>query len=174
MRQVCDATATSTRKGAASLSALLLALLATAAAEEAPYGLDERPPVGPYLNNAMPPTSDGSAFPPVLSATGAFRDVRTLTPSNGLIPFALNSPLWTDGAIKSRWMAVPNDRPPYDAAELRDPLLELFDGNGDLIARNDNWKEAQRAEIEATTIPPPQDLEAAIVRCLRRLLTPRW
>src|SRR3954451_7493897 len=86
---------------------------------EAPYGLDGRSPVGPYLNNVMPSRAGslGSAFPPVLSATGAFRDLKTLTPAEGLIPFTVNSPLWSDGAVKTRWMAVPNDGPPYGPNE---------------------------------------------------------
>ncbi|MBA2433165.1 MAG: hypothetical protein H0V56_13805, partial [Chthoniobacterales bacterium] len=82
-----------------------------------PYGLDTRAPIAPYLNHAMPPRAGAFPFPPVLSATGAFRDLQTLTPSEGLIPFAVNSPLWTDGAFKTRWMAVPNDGPPYGAGE---------------------------------------------------------
>ena len=49
------------------------------------------------------------------------------------------------------------------SGKLSDPSLELFDGNGVLLAANNNWKDTQRAEIEATTIPPPNDLEAAIV-----------
>lgn len=49
---------------------------------------------------------------------------------------------------------------------LPDTTLELHDGNGDLLASNDNWKEAQRTEIEATTIPPSNDLESAIVQIL--------
>jgi mono/diheme cytochrome c family protein len=82
-----------------------------------PYGLDARVPIGPYLNNIMPPTSTAFAFPPVLSQTGAFSDVSTLTPSTGIIPFNVNSPLWSDGASKSRWVAVPNDGPPYTPDE---------------------------------------------------------
>ena len=46
---------------------------------------------------------------------------------------------------------------------LQDPTLELVNGNGDTIAANNNWRDTQQAEIEATTIPPPNDLEAAIV-----------
>ncbi|MBA3883486.1 MAG: hypothetical protein H0X73_12465, partial [Chthoniobacterales bacterium] len=93
-------------------------LIATAGfAQAPPYGLDTRAAIGPYLNNVMPPKDGAFAFPPVLSATGAFRDLQTLTPVDGLIPFTVNSPLWSDGAIKSRWMAVPNDGPPYTAAE---------------------------------------------------------
>ena len=91
---------------------MLLALaLAGPAAFAQNYGLDTRVPIGPYLNNIMPPTN--GAFPAVLSATGAFSDLATLTPATGVIPFVVNSPLWSDGAIKTRWFAVPNDGPPY-------------------------------------------------------------
>lgn len=65
----------------------------------------------------MPPKNGAFAFPPVLSATGAFSDLSTLTPSTGIIPFTINSPLWSDSAIKSRWVAVPNDGPPYASDE---------------------------------------------------------
>lgn len=51
-------------------------------------------------------------------------------------------------------------------APLADPMLELHDGNGALIAFNDNWRSDQEAEIEATTIPPHDDLEAAILNTL--------
>jgi mono/diheme cytochrome c family protein len=79
--------------------------------------LDSRSPIGPYLNNIMPPTNGAFAFPPLLSATGAFSNVSTLTPSTGLIPYTVNSPLWSDAAIKSRWIAVPNDGPPFTSDE---------------------------------------------------------
>ncbi len=49
---------------------------------------------------------------------------------------------------------------------LGDPTLELRDGNGALLAANDNWRCTQEAEIIATTIPPSNDLESAIVRDL--------
>jgi hypothetical protein len=49
---------------------------------------------------------------------------------------------------------------------LADPMLELRDGNGGLIASNDNWRSDQEAEIIATTIPPSHDFESAIVRNL--------
>jgi hypothetical protein len=52
------------------------------------------------------------------------------------------------------------------AGKLQDPLLELFDGSGNLVQSNDNWRSDQEAEIDATTIPPSNDLEAAIVRNL--------
>jgi hypothetical protein len=54
---------------------------------------------------------------------------------------------------------------------LSDPTLELHDGNGSTIASNDNWKTrsdgtSQQAEIEATKIPPANDLESAVVMTL--------
>ncbi|HEV2095655.1 MAG TPA: hypothetical protein VGQ82_04060, partial [Chthoniobacterales bacterium] len=58
------------------------------------------------------------------------------------------------------------------ASRLADPTLELHDGNGALVASNDNWKIndqtglSQQAEVEATTIPPSNNLESAIVATL--------
>ena len=49
---------------------------------------------------------------------------------------------------------------------LEDPLLELYDNNGALLQSNDNWRNDQEAEIVATSIPPPNDAESAIVRTL--------
>ena len=50
---------------------------------------------------------------------------------------------------------------------LADPTLELRDGFGALIRSNDNWRiGGQEAEIIATTIPPSNDLESAIVEDL--------
>jgi len=49
---------------------------------------------------------------------------------------------------------------------LPDTTLELYDGQGGLVATNDNWQDSQKAEIEATTIPPSNPLEAAILRSL--------
>jgi len=55
-------------------------------------------------------------------------------------------------------MGVPN--------ALGDPLLELYDGNGVIVAANYDWRDDQEAEIIATGIPPSNDLESAIVRDL--------
>jgi plastocyanin len=49
---------------------------------------------------------------------------------------------------------------------LADPILELHGADGSLITSNDNWKDTQQAEIEATGIPPQSDLESAIVSTL--------
>lgn len=48
---------------------------------------------------------------------------------------------------------------------LSDPILELHYPNGTTVS-NDNWKDTQQAEIEATQIPPSDDLESALVATL--------
>ena len=48
---------------------------------------------------------------------------------------------------------------------LADPMLELHDSNGATLETNDDWKQSpNRAEIEATGIPPGNDAESAIIR----------
>jgi N-acetylneuraminic acid mutarotase len=49
---------------------------------------------------------------------------------------------------------------------LEDPTLELHDGNGTLLAANDNWRDTQEAAIQATGLAPTNDLESAILRNL--------
>ena len=52
--------------------------------------------------------------------------------------------------------------PPVPDA-LADPMLELHGSNGDIVASNDNWKDTQKDEIIATTVPPTNNRESAIV-----------
>lgn len=49
---------------------------------------------------------------------------------------------------------------------LADPVLEMHNASGDVIGFNDDWKDDQQAEIEATTIAPTDDREAAILAAL--------
>ena len=49
---------------------------------------------------------------------------------------------------------------------LADPVLELHDANGALLVDNNDWKESQQAEIEATGLQPTNDLESAILMTL--------
>ena len=49
---------------------------------------------------------------------------------------------------------------------LQDTTLELRDGSGSLIASNDDWRSTQEQEIIATTVPPTDDRESAIVATL--------
>ena len=51
-------------------------------------------------------------------------------------------------------------------AVLPNPVLELLDSSGAILAANDNWRDSQEAEISATGIPPTHSLESAIVTTL--------
>jgi uncharacterized repeat protein (TIGR03806 family) len=55
----------------------------------------------------------GGNIPLLLSKTGAFSDTRNLVPSSGLIPYDIVVAFWSDGAGKSRWVAVPNEKIKY-------------------------------------------------------------
>jgi hypothetical protein len=63
--------------------------------------------------------------------------------------------------------------PAYVHGVLPDPLLELYDSAGQLIASNDSWKvnaqtgTSQQAAVEATMVAPGNDLEAAIIATLQ-------
>lgn len=56
-----------------------------------------------------PTQRDGTApaFPTRLSQTGLFSDLASLTPKQGLLPYAPTWPFWSDGATKQRWIALP-------------------------------------------------------------------
>ncbi|MEM7371448.1 MAG: PQQ-dependent sugar dehydrogenase [Bacteroidota bacterium] len=68
------------------------------------YKLDRQTPGAPE-----PPDS--------LSATGVFSSLSPLTPESFMVPYELNEPFWSDAAIKSRWMIIPNDGTHNSSAE---------------------------------------------------------
>ncbi|RYD18684.1 MAG: hypothetical protein EOP88_21725 [Verrucomicrobiaceae bacterium] len=85
-------------------------------------GISEGPDGEPYFIELGDPGTDTGSIhrlirsgPPVeepprlLSQTGAFTDTANLIPSPALLPYTVNSPLWTDGAVKQRWISVPSD-----------------------------------------------------------------
>jgi uncharacterized repeat protein (TIGR03806 family) len=47
-------------------------------------------------------------MPLTLSETGVFSNLADLTPSTGFTAYDVNTPLWSDGAHKARWMAIPD------------------------------------------------------------------
>ena len=49
---------------------------------------------------------------------------------------------------------------------LADPVLELHGPGAFVTIINDNWRDTQEAEIQATGLPPTNDLESAIVATL--------
>jgi hypothetical protein len=59
-------------------------------------------------------------------------------------------------------------QPPFNVAGvLADPTLQLFDGSGHPLWFNDNWRDTQQAQIQATGHAPPNDLESAILQVLQ-------
>ena len=51
---------------------------------------------------------NSEAFPKLLSQTGLFENVENHAFASGIIPYSVNSPLWSDGAIKRRAFAIPD------------------------------------------------------------------
>jgi len=48
-----------------------------------------------------------SAWPDTLSATGFFSDTANLVPTTGMVEYDVGSALWSDRALKRRWIAPP-------------------------------------------------------------------
>ena len=88
--------------------------ITVSAGSGAAYGLNGRVPLAPFLN--MPPSFAGG-LPPLLSQTGVFTNTTTMGALNGVVPYDVNVPLWSDGAIKTRWMSVPNNGAPITTNE---------------------------------------------------------
>jgi uncharacterized repeat protein (TIGR03806 family) len=55
--------------------------------------------------------------PATLSLLGVFSSFSPLRPSAGFVPYEPIEGFWSDGASKSRWIAIPNDGTPNTAAE---------------------------------------------------------
>lgn len=49
-------------------------------------------------------------FPKLLSQTGCVDPSDPKKPASGLVPYGVSSPLWSDGAEKHRWMALPDGK----------------------------------------------------------------
>ncbi len=52
------------------------------------------------------------------------------------------------------------------ANPLADPVLTLHAANGSVLLTNDNWKDTQQAQIQATGLAPTNDLESTILTTL--------
>jgi uncharacterized repeat protein (TIGR03806 family) len=89
---------------ALALCTVMAATMSRADAATAAYGISSRTAPKAYLD--MPPLASGE-IPRLLSQTGAFADIAHLVPVAGLIPYELIVPFWSDGAEKTRYIAVP-------------------------------------------------------------------
>jgi len=66
--------------------------------------------------------------------------------------------------------SLANANPPVEGA-LGNPTLSLRNGNGDVIASNDDWRSDQEAEIIATGVAPTNELESALITTLSSSVT---
>ena len=61
---------------------------------------------GFYRLEPSPPRESSRPFPRKLSETGLFKSVPGHVVQPSLIPYSVNAPLWSDGAIKKRYLAM--------------------------------------------------------------------
>lgn len=59
------------------------------------------------LVKAPPPDPHAPRFPRKLSETGLFASTKDHRPAPGVIPYTVNAPLYSDGAVKDRFLAIP-------------------------------------------------------------------
>jgi uncharacterized repeat protein (TIGR03806 family) len=124
--------------------ALLLLAGSLSCTRSAPYGIDSRLATQPYLG--MPARSDG-IIPPLLSQTGVFSDTAKRIVNPGLIPYDLNVAFWSDGADKTRWIAVPRGQIAFSpSGEWRFPAGTVFVKNFDLATDITNPSAKRRLE----------------------------
>ncbi|MEM7410054.1 MAG: PA14 domain-containing protein [Myxococcota bacterium] len=87
-------------------------LITTAPAQLVTFGRDDAGEV--YLGTAssvlyrLAPSTIVPEPPALLSQTGVFSDLTSLTIDPAFIPYEVINPLWSDGSLKRRWFAVPN------------------------------------------------------------------
>jgi uncharacterized repeat protein (TIGR03806 family) len=124
--------------------ALALAAASLSFARPAPYGLTSRIEAQAYLQ--MPPLADGK-LPLLLSAIGAFSDTAKFIPKAGLIPYELIVPFWSDGAEKTRWVAVPRGKIAFaPAGEWSFPAGTVFVKTFDLPTDESDPRVRRRLE----------------------------
>ena len=78
-----------------------------------------KPATAPSVNDKA---VTGSAFPQALAEYGFFTDAAGTKPAPGVIPYRLNTPLWSDGAVKARFLYLPTSA---KAKANGDGLLDL-------------------------------------------------
>ncbi len=78
------------------------------AVKDVMFGIQSRPANPTCLAPAKLPAEMGTAFPQSIKDTGCFDKADPRKPVPGVIPYDVLAPLWSDGAEKHRWMAVPD------------------------------------------------------------------
>jgi uncharacterized repeat protein (TIGR03806 family) len=84
------------------LVCLLLLLISPLGAQEKPYGIEKR-----VANTTLLVNLKQGAPAATISQTGLFSDTAKQIVAPGIIPYTVNSELWSDGAYKTRFFALP-------------------------------------------------------------------
>ncbi len=112
-----------------------------------------------------------AGFPLQLSDTGLFTDTASLTPASGLIEYNVNTELWSDYALKRRWIALPNNSQiqfdsvdlwqfPVESVFVKHFTMEMLQGDSSsavhmetrvLIHQNQGWQGVTYRWNEAQT-----------------------
>ncbi|MDB4992731.1 MAG: hypothetical protein JWM74_163, partial [Myxococcaceae bacterium] len=74
------------------------------------YAIDIAGKIYTMVGGTPTPGGTNTAFPQKLSETGCFEKDHPDRPLAGTIPYGVNSPLWSDGAEKDRWVAIPDGK----------------------------------------------------------------
>jgi glucose/arabinose dehydrogenase len=85
-------------------------------------------------------------FPRLLSQTGLFTDVAKHRYAEGIVPYSVNSPLWSDGAHKERAFAIPEDSSRDHRIEFQNQFGWTFPNGTVLIKSFALEKQAGRPE----------------------------
>lgn len=69
-----------------------------------------------------PKSAPTAPFPRKLSETGLFTSTKDLIPAPGVVPYSVNAELWSDHAVKERFLAVPGmGQVEFDTVEYPQP-----------------------------------------------------
>jgi uncharacterized repeat protein (TIGR03806 family) len=72
-----------------------------------------------YTLEPTPRDLPPSTFPRKLSESGLFKSIKGHIMQPALVPYSVNAPLWSDGAYKERWIALPGADSHIDFAPSR-------------------------------------------------------
>ena len=100
---------------------------------------------GLYALEPQPARVESAPFPTRLSQTGLYANIASGQMASGLIPYSVQAPLWSDGAGKSRYLAVPTGKQiegtdnwgwnfPADSVLVKTFTLPVVD-NGQVVER---------------------------------------
>jgi uncharacterized repeat protein (TIGR03806 family) len=108
-------------------------------------------------------STNASNLPLTLSETGLFDDWVSLTPQSALVPYAVNTPLWADGAEKRRWAAIPDGQ--YVVFDEQGPWQfpdgSVFVKHFDWVTDERHPEQKQRLETRVLVIGAGQQLYGA-------------